>query len=155
MTDTHSTPPGNEYRDAKANAKAAKAYAKAQRPWFKKKRFIIPLALVALMGIGGIFGGDDDKTTTTPAAATETESSAPGVEEETTEEAEEEPVVVEEKKKAPKALAVTAKQILKEFEDNEAAADAKYEGKRIKVTGIVDKIDTEISATAATSCSGR
>ena len=41
-------------------------------------------------------------------------------------------------------LAVTAKTILKEFDDNEAAADAKYDGKVIAVTGIVDKVDTEI-----------
>lgn len=37
---------------------------KALRPWFKKKRFAIPLALVAVIGIsiaaGG--GGDDKKT---------------------------------------------------------------------------------------------
>ena len=38
-------------RDAKAQLKAAKAYAKAQRPWFKKKRWILPLGFVALMMI--------------------------------------------------------------------------------------------------------
>jgi hypothetical protein len=32
----------------KAEAKAAKAYAKAMRPWYKKKRVIIPAAFVAL-----------------------------------------------------------------------------------------------------------
>lgn len=57
--------PKGSYRDAKADAKAAKAYAKAQRPWWKKKRFIIPLALVLLIaaasaGSGG--GGDDPGT---------------------------------------------------------------------------------------------
>lgn len=35
-------------RDPKAEAAAAKAYAKAQRPWFKKKRWIISLGFVAL-----------------------------------------------------------------------------------------------------------
>ncbi|MFM1954841.1 MAG: hypothetical protein RL118_1032 [Actinomycetota bacterium] len=40
--------PQNEYKEAKANAKAEKARAKAMRPWFKKKRFILPLAIVAI-----------------------------------------------------------------------------------------------------------
>ncbi|HTF50636.1 MAG TPA: DUF4352 domain-containing protein [Pseudonocardia sp.] len=47
-------------RDAKARAKAEKAYQKAQRPWFKKKRFIIPLALVLLFIIIGVSGGGGD-----------------------------------------------------------------------------------------------
>jgi hypothetical protein len=40
--------PGN-YRDAKAQAKAAKAYAKAQRPWWKKKRYIFSIGIVLLV----------------------------------------------------------------------------------------------------------
>jgi hypothetical protein len=63
-----------DYRDAKAQAKAAKAYAKAQRPWYKKKRFILPLALVLLIVIISVAssGGDDPATTATP----ETQESA-------------------------------------------------------------------------------
>lgn len=38
---------------------------------------------------------------------------------------------------------VEAKQILKEFEENEAAADDKYKGKTLQVSGVVDKVDTE------------
>lgn len=34
--------------DPKAEAAAAKAYAKAQRPWYKKKRFIVLLGLVVV-----------------------------------------------------------------------------------------------------------
>lgn len=49
-------------KDAKAQAKAAKAYAKATRPWFKKKRIIIPLALVLLFGIIKAMGGGGDNT---------------------------------------------------------------------------------------------
>ena len=41
----------NSKKSAKADSAAAKAKAKALRPWFQKKRFIIPIALVALMGI--------------------------------------------------------------------------------------------------------
>lgn len=39
---------------------------------------------------------------------------------------------------------VEAKKILKEFEENEAAADGKYKGKTVQVSGVVDKVDTEI-----------
>jgi hypothetical protein len=41
-------PPG-DYKNAKAQAKAAKAYAKSQRPWYKKKRFILSGGLVLLV----------------------------------------------------------------------------------------------------------
>lgn len=58
-----------DHRSAKADAKAAKARAKAMRPWFKKKRFLLPLALVvvvvAAMSMSG--GGDETKSTTAPA----------------------------------------------------------------------------------------
>ena len=48
-----------------ADAKAEKAYAKASRPWFKKKRFILPLGLVALIVIfAGTSGGGDNTTAT-------------------------------------------------------------------------------------------
>jgi hypothetical protein len=50
------------HREAKAQAKAAAAYAKAQRPWYKKKRFILSIALVLLVvaiaaGSGGSKSG--------------------------------------------------------------------------------------------------
>jgi uncharacterized protein DUF4352 len=70
------------HRDAKAQAKAAKAYAKAQRPWFKKKRFIIPGGFVALMMIVAMTSGGgseepaaaDDTSTTAAADSTEAQS---------------------------------------------------------------------------------
>lgn len=47
------------------------------------------------------------------------------------------------KKSNSKPVKVQAKKILKEFEENEAAADGKYKGKTLQVAGVVDKIDTE------------
>lgn len=47
------------------------------------------------------------------------------------------------KKNNSKPVKVQAKKILKEFEENEAAADGKYKGKTLQVAGVVDKIDTE------------
>lgn len=40
-------------------------------------------------------------------------------------------------------MKVEATAIMKQFEENEAAADGKYKGKTLQVSGIIDKIDTE------------
>ncbi len=49
MTD-HQQPP--DMNNPKAAAKAAAAYAKATRPWYKKKRFMIPVAVVIIAALG-------------------------------------------------------------------------------------------------------
>lgn len=50
---------------ARADAAAEKARLKAMRPWYQKKRFIIPLVLVVLLVIGALAsGGGDDATET-------------------------------------------------------------------------------------------
>lgn len=41
-------------------------------------------------------------------------------------------------------IEVSAAQIVKDFEDNELAADQKYSGKVIQVSGVVEKIDTDL-----------
>lgn len=53
-------PNQNNVADARARAAADKAYAKASRPWFKKKRFIIPGVLAALVLFGQVMGGGND-----------------------------------------------------------------------------------------------
>ena len=45
---------------------------------------------------------------------------------------------------ASKPVAVTAGDLIKQFEENELQADAKYKGKTLKITGIVEQIDTEL-----------
>ncbi|MBP2339192.1 hypothetical protein JOF41_005370 [Saccharothrix coeruleofusca] len=57
-------------RDARAQARADKAYRKAQRPWYKKKRFILLLALLAIVVIVAVnvSGGDDKPTAQEPGA---------------------------------------------------------------------------------------
>jgi hypothetical protein len=70
------------HKEARAQAKAAKAYAKAQRPFYKKKRFIIPGGLVALMMIFAMTSGGgteepavaDDTSTTAAAGSTKAQS---------------------------------------------------------------------------------
>ncbi len=45
------------HKEAKADAKAASAYAKAQRPWYKKKRFIVSLGLLLIIIIAAASSG--------------------------------------------------------------------------------------------------
>jgi hypothetical protein len=53
----------NTHKDAKAQAKAAKAYAKASRPWYKKKRFMLLLAFVVIVIISvANSGGSSDSS---------------------------------------------------------------------------------------------
>jgi hypothetical protein len=70
----------NSKKIAKADSQAAKAKAKALRPWFQKKRFIIPIALVALIGfsVASNSGGSDvpqsESSVTTPGSSETTET---------------------------------------------------------------------------------
>lgn len=57
--------------EANADAKAAKARAKALRPWYKKKRFILPLILVAIIGVSVAAGGGDDDSRTSTSSETD------------------------------------------------------------------------------------
>jgi hypothetical protein len=56
-------PPAANYGDARAQAGAANAYAKSQRPWYKKKRWIGAIIVVAIIAIaaGTSGGGGSDK----------------------------------------------------------------------------------------------
>lgn len=134
--------PGDQPANPKAAAAAAKAYAKATRPWFKKKRFIIPIVLVVLMIIGGLSGGGDD--TTDPVSNDDKASSTTDDSTKTTTEPK---TVKKEPKAEPKKVStvkVRAADLLKAFEDNELAADDKYKDKTLEVSGRVNKIDTEL-----------
>jgi hypothetical protein len=55
---------------AKAEAAAARAKARALRPWYQKKRFIIPGALVAIIAFSSAANtGNSDNHASTPAGA--------------------------------------------------------------------------------------
>ena len=94
-TDTGNT---NPHKSAKADAKAAQAYAKATRPWYKKKRWwLVGFVLIAIIAgaLGG--GGDegDDATAKDDSSSQSSDSgkksmvaSQPDEEAESTEEAE-------------------------------------------------------------------
>lgn len=55
-------------REAKSNIAAEKARAKASRPWFKKKRYIIPLGLLVLLVLASALTASDDTQTTDTAS---------------------------------------------------------------------------------------
>lgn len=134
---TDNTGDTNPHRTAKAEAKAAQAYAKATRPWFKKKRWWaagVVLVAIAASAAGG--GTEDAEAKETSATAGKTKA-ATATETTTTEK-------TEKAEKTAPAMKVQAAAILKEFEGNEAAADLKYKGKTLRVTGTVAKVDTEL-----------
>lgn len=60
-------PPFNDPKSAKAQAKAEKAYRKASRPFYKKKRFIILalIALIVIIAIASNTGGSDSSSSST------------------------------------------------------------------------------------------
>lgn len=53
---------GLSAKEAKAEAKAASARAKALRPWYKKKRFLLPLAAVVIVVVASLAGGGSDES---------------------------------------------------------------------------------------------
>lgn len=137
----------------KQDAKAAKRAYKASRPWYKKKRFMIPLALVVLIVIASAAssgGGSDDSSNTAASSSNDNSSSstdsskAPATHKAKPTHKAAKPKPKPKPKPAVKAMPVDAGVMLKEFDGNEAAADAKYKGKTLKVTGKVDKVDTEL-----------
>ncbi len=67
--ETGGQPQGASVQDARAQAKADKAYRKAMRPWFKKKRFVIPIALVAVTALSVAVGGGDQPSSTVAGSA--------------------------------------------------------------------------------------
>lgn len=77
MSDT-----GDERRLAKANVAAEKARLKSMRPWYKKKRFIIPLAFVALIVVGSLAGGGGDDNDAQPLGGSDSTAQGGKVEEE-------------------------------------------------------------------------
>lgn len=71
---------------AKAQVAYEKAAAKASRPWFRKKRFVIPLGLVVVGALAtGLNGGDEGAGPQEVEAATADEAKAAGEKKEATE----------------------------------------------------------------------
>jgi hypothetical protein len=61
---------------AKADAQAAKAKAKALRPWYQKKRFIVPIVLVVLIVLSQAMNGGSTSDTSSNSGSTSEESTS-------------------------------------------------------------------------------
>ncbi|HVM18728.1 MAG TPA: DUF4352 domain-containing protein [Egibacteraceae bacterium] len=78
-------------KDAKARAKAEKAYSKAVRPWYKKPLIVAPLAIVVLLVGQSLSGGGDapvadSQSVQAPADDTQAETDEQAAEADTAEE---------------------------------------------------------------------
>jgi hypothetical protein len=65
-------------KDMKAQARAAAAYAKSQRPWYKKKRFLLPIAvlvLIVIIAVAANSRGSDNGSTASPGGDTSNSTS--------------------------------------------------------------------------------
>jgi|1185.fasta_scaffold11922_2 hypothetical protein len=102
--------------------------------------FVVLGIIVAALGGGdsGVDTATNQPTDTETVTETTTPESTPAEEASS-----EEPTASEKPKPKTKAVRVRAGAIVKEFEDNELAADNKYKGKTLRITGVVEKIDTE------------
>lgn len=121
-------------KDAKARAKGEKAYRKASRPWFKKKRFwllgLIALIIVIVVATGG---GDTDESES---------SGSPEASQDSSQNQESEESAPEEATPEEAPLDVTAQQLIEDLEGNALAASNDYKEKRVTVTGDVSTIDS-------------
>jgi hypothetical protein len=115
---------------------------KPKKAWYQRWWAITLGVFIALMIIGGLFGGGETPAadmTSAPAVGAPADpapaNDAP---------AEDTAPAPTEKPAKEFDLAVKAGKMLKDFEDNELTADRLYSGKTLKVTGVVEKIDTEL-----------
>ena len=123
-------------QDPKAAKAAAKAYAKASRPAYKKKRFIIPAALVAVIGFQSASGGGGSDSVTAKPAAVEAEAAAAPAAKAPAAKPAAKPA-----EPAEPAITVSAKELIAVLEGNALKAKNTYNGKQVIVTGFVGSID--------------
>lgn len=124
-------------QNPKAAAKAAKAYAKASRPAYKKKRFIIPAAVAAIAIASSAGGGGSDGNDTTPTAAEGPAAAAPAAAAPAP--AAEAPAAAP--APAEPAITVSAAELIDTLEANALNAKKTWDGKQVTVTGFVGSID--------------
>lgn len=120
---------------------------KPKKAWYKRWWAILLGVIIAIMIINGLNGGGETPATdeTSSSAADAPADSAPAAEAPAEDADAEEPAPAPAEKPAKEFdLAVKAQQLLKDFEDNELAADKLYADKTLKVTGVVEKIDTDL-----------
>lgn len=112
--------------------------APVKKAWYKKW-WVITIGVIILIGIIGSSSNDKNKTQT---ASEKNQQSAQQTATETSNKKGENPA---EPAKVVPQITVTSVNISKEYSENEVAADAKYKGKLIEISGKVYSIDNGIS----------
>lgn len=157
---------GNEWTESSRAPQPPAATARLMPPAKKSGMVmwiiigVIAVVVICCCGVFAVGQGSDDTDSSAPEStsssqaepSSETSSAAVA-------EAEEPSAKPAEKKKASKSpsstkapaparvgadVKITAGELIKEFEGNELAADQKYKGKTVEVSGVVEKIDTEL-----------
>lgn len=122
--------------------------AQTKSPWYKKK-LVWAIAAIVIIAVAAASGGgsSDDKKDEVAADTSTSEPSEPATSNTKAAEPKETPKPAETKppepEPEPEVDSVKAADMLKDFEDNELSADAKYKGKTLKISGIVNSIDTD------------
>lgn len=116
-------------RDARAARKADKAYAKATRPWYRKKRFWL-LGLLAVLVVAALATSGGQDAADSPSAAQSATAQQESAPESTASQAPTE-----------KPVTVTADKLIKDLEANALKASSTYKGKRVVLTGAVSNVD--------------
>lgn len=66
---------GDEFKDAKKNLAIAKAKAKALRPWYQKKRFVIPITFFLLAVLANLGNSNSSELPTNPSGGSSNQES--------------------------------------------------------------------------------
>jgi hypothetical protein len=111
---------GGSSQNEKAQAKADKAFKKASRPWFKKKRFWV-IGLIGISALSSSLGGGGSDSSSSSSTSSTSEPAE---------------VVAEEP-----ATKITAKKLIDDLESNALSAKTNYKDKRFEITGILSNID--------------
>lgn len=113
------------------NAKKCKHCGADLRNWFLRHKIISVLLALLLLGLIGSLFSKDDGNTTVPSQSTNTEEVQPTKTEEV-------------KKPEETVLKISAKQLFADYKANEIAADGKYKGKLLEITGTVETLGKDI-----------
>lgn len=110
-----------------------------KKAWYKKW-WVITIGVIILIGIIGSSSDDKNKTQTTQAPSQQSTQQTAATE--TNNQVTEKPA---EPAKLVPQVTVTSANISKEYSENEVAADAKYKGKLIEISGKIYNIDNGIT----------
>lgn len=112
--------------------------APTKKAWYKKW-WVITIGVIILIGI---IGNSSDNKSKTPTAPEQNQQPAQQTTTDTTNKVAEKPA---EPAKLTPQVTVTSAILAKDYSENEVAADAKYKGKLIEISGKVYSIDNGIS----------